>query len=93
MNNAREQLRGRLAELMREKLELRLPQALEDTLRINEDLRIDSISLLQLIVHIEATLGLRVPEEEVDAKAFATVGSLLDFIGRLAPAAEEAARS
>ncbi|MFC4098562.1 phosphopantetheine-binding protein [Paenibacillus xanthanilyticus] len=92
MNSAREQLRGRLAELMREKLELQLPHTLEDTLRINEDLRIDSISLLQLIVHIEATLGLRVPEEEVDAKAFATVGSLLDFIGRLAPAAEEAAQ-
>lgn len=92
MNDAREQLRGRVAALMREKLELQLPQTLEDTLRMNEDLRIDSISLLQLIVHIEGTLGLRVPEEEVDAKAFATVGSLLDFIGRLAPVAGEAAR-
>ncbi|MWC29949.1 phosphopantetheine-binding protein [Paenibacillus sp. MMS18-CY102] len=71
--------------LLRENLQLQLPGALEESLRLNEDLRIDSIMMLQLIVLLERELGLRVPEQEVDARAFATVGSLLDFIARLEP--------
>ncbi|EFM10280.1 acyl carrier protein [Paenibacillus curdlanolyticus YK9] len=71
--------------LLRDKLQLQLAGALEESLRLNEDLRIDSIMMLQLIVLLERELALRVPEQEVDARAFATVGSLLDFIERLEP--------
>ncbi|MEC2480111.1 petrobactin biosynthesis protein AsbD, partial [Bacillus cereus] len=56
---------------------------LEETIRLNQDLYIDSVMMLQLIVYIEMDIKLCVPEDEVDPKAFLTVGSLLDFMEEL----------
>ncbi|MBW7474898.1 petrobactin biosynthesis protein AsbD [Paenibacillus oenotherae] len=81
----REELKTALQSLLEERLKVQLTGPLEEQSRINEDLRVDSIMLLQLIVFIEQELRLSVPEEEVDAKAFATIGSLLDFMERLEP--------
>ncbi|MEC2535098.1 petrobactin biosynthesis protein AsbD, partial [Bacillus cereus] len=51
-------------------------------------LYIDSVMMLQLIVYIEMDVKLCVPEDEVDPKAFLTVGSLLDFMEELEPLQE-----
>ena len=74
-----------LQTLMETKLQLAGLPPLEETHRLNEDLRIDSLMMLQLLVWIEAEFGLRIPEEEVDPRVFGTVGSLLDFMEGLAP--------
>lgn len=81
----RNELKLSLQAVLEQRLKLSIAMPLEDEVRINEDLRIDSIMLLQLLVFIEQDLRLSIPEEEVDAKAFATIGSLLDFLERLAP--------
>lgn len=81
----RNELKLSLQAVLEQRLKLSIAMPLEDEARINEDLRIDSIMLLQLLVFIEQDLRLSIPEEEVDAKAFATIGSLLDFLERLAP--------
>lgn len=81
----RNELRSALQAVLENRLKLPIAMPLEDPVRINEDLRVDSIMLLQLLVFIEQDLRLSIPEEEVDAKAFATIGSLLDFLERLAP--------
>ncbi|EEL82514.1 Acyl carrier protein [Bacillus cereus AH1271] len=70
---------------MIEKMELKNVTHLEETMRLNQDLYIDSVMMLQLIVYIEMDVKLCVPEDEVDPKAFLTVGSLLDFMEELQP--------
>ncbi|PFK35393.1 acyl carrier protein [Bacillus cereus] len=81
----RKMLKAALLKIMIEKMELKNVTYLEDTMRLNQDLYIDSVMMLQLIVYIEMDLQLYVPEDEVDPKAFSTVGSLLDFMEELQP--------
>ncbi|MBO1626714.1 acyl carrier protein [Bacillus cereus] len=81
----REMLRMDVLKIMVEKMELKNVTDLKDTMRLNQDLYIDSVMMLQLIVYIEMDLQLCVPEDEVDPKAFSTIGSLLDFMEELQP--------
>ncbi|PEY34572.1 acyl carrier protein [Bacillus cereus] len=81
----RKMLKAALLKIMIEKMELKNVTYLEDTMRLNQDLYIDSVMMLQLIVYIEMDLELYVPEDEVDPKAFSTIGSLLDFMEELQP--------
>ena len=73
----REMLKEAVLSIMREKMELKNVTHLEETMRLNQDLYIDSVMMLQLIVYIEMDLRLCVPEDEIDPKAFLTVGSCL----------------
>ncbi|CAH2465327.1 MULTISPECIES: petrobactin biosynthesis protein AsbD [Bacillus] len=82
---SREMLKEAVLSIMREKMELKNVTHLEETMRLNQDLYIDSVMMLQLIVYIEMDLKLCVPEDEIDPKAFLTVGSLLDFMEELQP--------
>lgn len=80
----REELHHKLVILMRDKFNL--PQeTLAESMRLNEDLRIDSVMIIQLIVYIELELGLEVPDETLDPRIFATIGSVLDFMMELTP--------
>lgn len=79
----REALKNAVLKIMIEKMELKNITHLEETMRLNQDLYIDSVMMLQLIVYIEMDVKLCVPEDEVDPKAFLTVGSLLDFMEEL----------
>ncbi|MHA4411806.1 petrobactin biosynthesis protein AsbD [Bacillus cereus] len=79
----REALKNAVLKIMIEKMELKNVTHLEETMRLNQDLYIDSVMMLQLIVYIEMDIKLCVPGDEVDPKAFLTVGSLLDFMEEL----------
>lgn len=81
----REQRITKLGVIMETKLQLTQLPRLEDAHRLNEDLRIDSVMMMQLLVWVEVEFGLGIPEDEVDPRVFQTVGSLLDFMERLAP--------
>ncbi|MDF2670895.1 MAG: phosphopantetheine attachment site family protein [Paenibacillus sp.] len=80
----REQRRERLISLMKEKLQVNSDNW-DDEKRLNEDLRIDSVMIVQLIVYMETELHLSVPDNEVDPRAFSTMGTLLDFMDTLPP--------
>ncbi|WP_439875819.1 petrobactin biosynthesis protein AsbD [Bacillus mycoides] len=82
---SREMLKEAVLSIMREKMELKNVTHLEETMHLNQDLYIDSVMMLQLIVYIEMDLKLCVPEDEIDPKAFLTVGSLIDFMEDLQP--------
>ncbi|MBH5319904.1 petrobactin biosynthesis protein AsbD [Paenibacillus sp. GSMTC-2017] len=81
-NRYRDELTSKLFALMKGKFKLKLDR-LNDEMRLNEDLCIDSIMIVQLIVFIEVELGLQVPDDQIDPRTFATVGSLLDFMEQL----------
>jgi acyl carrier protein len=48
--------------------------------RLNEQLCLDSVLVLQLLVHLELEHGLVLPEEAVLQKQLGTVGALADFL-------------
>jgi len=48
--------------------------------RLNEQLCLDSVLVLQLLVHLELEHGLALPEEAVLQEQPGTVGSLADFL-------------
>ncbi|MDR6553494.1 petrobactin biosynthesis protein AsbD [Paenibacillus qinlingensis] len=75
----------KLQAIMATKLLLAQLPILEESHRLDEDLRIDSVMMMQLLVWIEVEFGLSIPEEEVDPRVFDTVGTLLDFMDRLTP--------
>ncbi len=60
----RETLKNAVLKIMREKMELKNVTHLEETMRLNQDLYIDSVMMLQLIVYIEMDVKLCVPEDE-----------------------------
>ncbi|TXK84624.1 acyl carrier protein [Paenibacillus sp. N3.4] len=73
---------------MVENLELEgVPERLQDSDRLYEDLNIDSIMVLQLVVYIEEVFHVVVPEVGVEPETFLTVGSLVEFIMSLHQAA------
>ncbi len=76
----RSEIIAKLKALMTENLELAEIGDLKESDRLFEDLGIDSIMVLQLVVYIEESFGLSVPEDGVDPAAYGTVGSLVDFI-------------
>lgn len=63
-------------------LKMKLPSiaAFHEDARLNEDLYMDSIMILQLILHLEVDLGFDIPDEMLVSKDFRTVGSLADFL-------------
>lgn len=83
----RDAWRQQLTAIMKNKLQWKGTAELSDAMRLNEDLHIDSVMIVQMIVYIETEMNLMVPDEEVDPRTFSTIGSLLDFIATL-PAIE-----
>lgn len=69
-----------LRKIIAEELDVAAPAELNETDRLNEDLNLDSIMILQLAVYIEEYFEVAFPEEDVDPSVFATVGSLTDFV-------------
>ncbi len=55
-------------------------EAFQEDARLNEDLYMDSIMILQMILHLEVDLGFEIPDEMLVSKDFHTVGSLADFL-------------
>lgn len=77
-------------DILQHQLELPSIQAFHEDARLNEDLYMDSIMILQLILHLEVDMGFEIPDEMLVPKDFRTVGSLADFLERQQePAAAE----
>ena len=76
-------LHRKVKELIIEKLQLEgmTPEEIDDGAPLFGDgLGLDSIDALELVIGIEKTFGVRIQDEEVGAKAFASVDALVDFL-------------
>jgi acyl carrier protein len=81
--NQREKLKEEIASLIIESLGLdhvKLHELEEATPLFGEGLDLDSIDILELVVHIEEKYGIRVEKSEEGIKIFKNIGSLVDFI-------------
>jgi acyl carrier protein len=79
-------LKVRVKELIVRQLKLEIdPATIKDDAPLfgesADGLGLDSIDALELVLGIEKEFGIKVQDEEVGVKAFASVNSLCDFIG------------
>jgi len=75
-----QQLIKSIYDIMENSLELQTLSSFNEDARLNEDLYMDSIMVLQLILHIELDLGIAIPDEVLVPKDFKTVGTLASFL-------------
>ena len=73
-----ERIRAHLAE----ELEVD-PGRIQDGTRFKEDLRADSLHLVELVVELEDNYGVRIPDDE--AAKILTVGQAADYVAAHAP--------
>jgi acyl carrier protein len=76
-------LHRKIKELIIERLQLEgmTPEEIEDGAPLFGDgLGLDSIDALELVIGIEKVFGVRIQDEEVGAKAFASVNAMVDFL-------------
>ena len=77
-----ENLAPRVKELIVRRLKLDIdPTSIQnDAPLFGEGLGLDSIDALELVLGLEQEFGIKVEDEEVGVKAFASVNALVDFI-------------
>ncbi len=81
----REELKRRVKELIVRQLKLEIdPASIKDAAPLfgegEGSLGLDSIDALELVLGVEKEFGIKVQDEEVGVKAFASVDALCDFI-------------
>jgi acyl carrier protein len=59
---------------------------LDESVRLAEDLHLDSTSMLELLMALEEAFELEVDPEDLNVEDFATLGTLADFVQRSTPA-------
>ncbi len=80
--------RGEILELVRSHLASELeiePGSVEESTHFREDLDADSLDLVTLVMELEDTYGVRIPDEE--AARIVSVGQAVDYILAYAPQA------
>lgn len=79
---ANENLAPRVKDLIVRRLKLDIdPTSIQnDAPLFGEGLGLDSIDALELVLGLEQEFGIKVEDEEVGVKAFASVNALVDFI-------------
>jgi acyl carrier protein len=79
---ANPQMAQQVKELIVRRLKLDIdPQSIDSAAPLfGEGLGLDSIDALELVLGLEQEFGIKVQDEEVGVKAFASVDALVDFI-------------
>lgn len=82
-NDVPRDLKDRIKRMLVERLKLEMdPESIDDDAPLfsEEGLGLDSIDALELVLGVEQELGVRIDDEEVGSKAFASVSALAEFV-------------
>ena len=80
----REELETAFAEIIERATGVR-PAKLDSGERLRDDLKLDSLTLIDVAVAAEDAFGVQIPDD--DLERFATVGDVLDYVGQARAAA------
>ncbi|MEC2071936.1 petrobactin biosynthesis protein AsbD [Alkalihalophilus marmarensis] len=69
-----------LYDILDKHLNLPAIDAFHKEARLNEDLCMDSVMILQFILHLEVDYGIEVPDDQLAPSDFYTVSSMAQFI-------------
>ncbi|MDI3408218.1 acyl carrier protein [Streptomyces cavernicola] len=58
---------------------------LTEEARLLEDLHLDSTSVMEMLMHLEDSLGIVIDPENLDMEDFQSVGTLTAYLARVAP--------
>jgi acyl carrier protein len=83
MTTTREEVLGRIRAHLSEELGID-PSKIEERSRFKEDLEADSLDLVELVVELEDTYGIRIAEDQ--AERIKTIGQAADFVLSHVPA-------
>ncbi|MFC4320585.1 petrobactin biosynthesis protein AsbD [Litchfieldia salsa] len=78
----KEEMISVIYDILKHKLELPTILSFHNEARLNEDLYMDSVMILELILHIELDFGINIPDEMLVPKDFHTISTLVEFIQR-----------
>ncbi|WP_297991134.1 petrobactin biosynthesis protein AsbD [Anoxybacillus sp.] len=69
--------------ILKDRMNIATLSSFGEAARLNEDLCLDSVMVLQLILHLELDLGIEIPDDILKPNDFHTVASLASFLERL----------
>ncbi|MBM6618936.1 petrobactin biosynthesis protein AsbD [Bacillus suaedaesalsae] len=76
----RQEINDVIYEILQTELNIETLSLYSEQARLNQDLYLDSVMILQLILLLELKLGVTIPDHTLNPKDFETVASLIDFI-------------
>jgi acyl carrier protein len=89
MSDDRRDLEERLAETLAEVLHVDVPSRETDLIRTG---RLDSVGLVDLLLRLERTYGVRVAMEDLEIDQFRSLGTITAFVAARMESASTAAR-
>ena len=89
MSDDRRDLEERLAETLAEVLHVDVPSRETDLIRTG---RLDSVGLVDLLLRLERTYGVRVEMEDLEVDQFRSLGTITAFVAARMESASTAAR-
>jgi len=89
MSDDRRDLEERLAETLAEVLHVDVPSRETDLIRTG---RLDSVGLVDLLLRLERTYGVRVEMEDLEIDQFHSLGTITTFVAARMESASTAAR-
>jgi acyl carrier protein len=76
----RQRIIAEIARVLEEEMNVKRGVTLSETTHLNRELWLDSVMVLELLLHLELKLGLVIPEHAPSEESFATVGGLASFL-------------
>jgi acyl carrier protein len=69
-----------IARVLEQEMNVKRGVSLSETTHLNRELWLDSVMVLELLLHLELKLGVVIPEHAPSEESFATVGGLASFL-------------
>lgn len=82
-----------ISQVLQEELQCQYLHRFSTSARLNEDLYLDSVLLMQLLLHLELSLAIPVPDSALKQEDFATVDSLASFLLQQSESAQPSAHA
>lgn len=67
-------------EILKTELQLNTLESFHEDARLNEDLAIDSVMMLQILLQLEMDYGIEIPDEKIERDSFFSVRTLAQFL-------------